>query len=90
MGAPITRRMVCALLALAPFLGLLLVVPRAHAGVLADAVGSCDGQVLERPFLPWADPAQYVLAPDGDLTNGGEGWDFINGGFGNDFMVTLS
>jgi hypothetical protein len=74
MGAPLTRRVARGLVAFAAVLGLLLVVPRAHAGVLADAVGSCDGQVLERPFLPWADPAQYVLAPDGALDSGAAGW----------------
>jgi hypothetical protein len=78
MGAPMTRRMARGLVALAPVLGLLFVVPRAHAGVLADAVGSCDGQVLEQPFLPWADPAQYVLAPDGDLARGAKGWALTN------------
>jgi hypothetical protein len=30
--------------------------------------------VLERPFLPWADPAQYVLAPDGGFGGGADGW----------------
>jgi hypothetical protein len=52
-------------------LGLFLVAPAAQASALTD---SCDGQVLERPFLPWADPAQYVLAPDGGFGGGAEGW----------------
>lgn len=51
-------------------LGLFLLAPAAQAGVLG---ASCDGQVLERPFLPWADPAQYVLAPGGDFS-GGDAW----------------
>jgi hypothetical protein len=51
--------------------GLLLVAPAAQASVLT---ASCEGQVLERPFLPWADPAQYVLAPDGGFGAGADGW----------------
>jgi hypothetical protein len=34
----------------------------------------CDGQALERPFLPWLDPAHYVLVPDGDFSGGAAGW----------------
>src|SRR5215207_11429239 len=67
----LARRRSRAFTVLAAFVGVLLVAPAAHAGALS---ASCDGQVLERPFLPWADPAQYVLAPDGDLTRGAEGW----------------
>jgi hypothetical protein len=67
-----TSRRSRALAGLAALLGLLLAAPGAQAsGLLA----SCDGQVLERPFLPWADPAQYVLAPDGDIAAGAEGWE---------------
>jgi hypothetical protein len=56
-------------------LGLAVLAPSAHAGVPADVGGACDGQSLSRPFLPWADPSQYVLAPDGDLTAGADGWE---------------
>lgn len=37
--------------------------------------GGCEGQVLEQPFLPWHDGAQYTLVGDGDLTGGAAGWD---------------
>jgi hypothetical protein len=40
---------------------------------------SCDGQILEQPFLAWGDPAAYVLAPDGGLEAGGAGWALSNG-----------
>jgi hypothetical protein len=66
------RRRFRALAGLAAVLGPVLVAPGAQASGL---VASCDGQVLERPFLPWADPAQYVLAPDGDLAARGKGWE---------------
>ena len=46
----------------------------AHAGVLVATATNCDDQVLEQPFTPWLDPAQYVLAPAGDLSGGAEGW----------------
>ncbi len=46
----------------------------AQAGVLVASAPDCDDQVLERPFLPWLDPASYVLVPDGDLSAGGAGW----------------
>jgi hypothetical protein len=29
---------------------------------------------MENPFLPWIDPANYVLAPDGTLEGGAAGW----------------
>jgi hypothetical protein len=39
--------------------------PSAHAGPLVASATSCDDQVLETPFTQWADPANYVLAPNG-------------------------
>jgi hypothetical protein len=42
--------------------------------VAPAALADCGDQVLERPFLPWADPAHYTLVPDGDLTAGAAGW----------------
>jgi hypothetical protein len=60
-----------ALAGLSAVLGLFLVAPAARADGLP---ASCEGQVLERPFLPWADPAQYVLAPDGEFVGGADGW----------------
>jgi hypothetical protein len=65
--------------------GLLRVSPRSlfvGCGVLLalliaapPALADCDGQVLERPFAPWDDNADYTLMPDGDLSGGGVGWD---------------
>lgn len=53
-------------------LTLLLAAPAAHA---EEVSGGCPGQVLERPFIPWSDNADYTLMPDGDLTAGGAGWE---------------
>lgn len=55
-----------------------VVAPSASAGVLTASASSCVDRAFENPFLPWADPANYVLAPDGGLENGGAGWS-LNG-----------
>jgi hypothetical protein len=34
----------------------------------------CEGRVIEQPFAPWDDLADYFLAPDGDFSGGGAGW----------------
>ncbi len=52
----------------------LFAAPPARAGVLVASAPDCDDQVLEQPFLPWVDPASYVLVPDGDLAARGAGW----------------
>jgi hypothetical protein len=44
-----------------------VVAPSAHAGPLVAAAPSCDTQVLDEPFLPWADPASYTLVPNGTI-----------------------
>jgi hypothetical protein len=31
----------------------------------------CDGAALSQPFLPWGDPSEYKLAPDGTFAAGG-------------------
>jgi hypothetical protein len=48
--------------------------PAAQAGPLVSSATSCEDQVLEQPFLPWLDPASYVLAPDGTIESGAAGW----------------
>jgi hypothetical protein len=48
--------------------------PAAHAGPLVASGANCTDPPLENPFLPWLDPADYVLAPDGTLEDGGAGW----------------
>jgi hypothetical protein len=42
----------------------------------AQAAGtvSCTDQVFEQPFLPWADVANYVLAPGGTFEAGEQTW----------------
>jgi hypothetical protein len=40
-------------------------------------LGLCDGSALSQPFLPWGDPSEYKLAPDGTFEAGG--WTLDNG-----------
>jgi hypothetical protein len=47
----------------------LFAVPSAHAGPLVASATNCADQVLETPFTQWADPANYVLAPNGTAEN---------------------
>lgn len=58
---------------------LLAAAPAAQAGPLVSSAASCEGQTLEQPFLPWLDPAQYVLAPGGTLEQGTAGWTLTGG-----------
>jgi hypothetical protein len=53
--------------------------PIAQAGLLVSSAQDCDAQVLERPFLPWLDPAQYTLAPAGTFENGTASWTLVGG-----------
>ncbi len=39
---------------------------------------TCDGQVIKQPFMPWADPAGYVLVPNGTVERG-TGWKLEGG-----------
>jgi hypothetical protein len=54
-------------------------VPAARAGVLVDSAVTCDTYFLTDAFARWADPASYVLAPDGGLESRGRGWTLTGG-----------
>jgi hypothetical protein len=51
----------------------------AHAGVLVSTAASCDTYRFEQPFLRWADPAQYVLAPNGGFERVARAWTLTGG-----------
>lgn len=59
--------MVAGLAATAAFLCL---PSSAQAESIAAAEGGCGSQVVEQPFLRWADVASYVLAPNGTVESG--------------------
>jgi hypothetical protein len=50
----------------------------ASAGVLVADAPSCDAQSAAKVFLPWADPADYVLAPGG-AAESAQGWALTGG-----------
>jgi len=70
----VARRVLVALAALA----VLAALP-GSAYAAADPLAACPDQQLERPFLPWLDPARYVLAPDGGVERGAAGWALSGG-----------
>lgn len=66
-------------LALAASAAALAVPATANAGVLVASAPSCDAQSASQVFLPWADIAQYVLAPGG-AAESTDGWSSLSGG----------
>jgi hypothetical protein len=50
----------------------------ASAGTAATSSTSCPS-VVEHPFLRWADPAAYTLAPGGDFEGKGTRWQLSRG-----------
>ena len=76
----ISRRIRTRILALAlPMAAVLVAAPSAQAGPLVASAGDCDAQELSQPFMPWADPAYYTLAPDGGFEEGGSSWSLGGG-----------
>jgi hypothetical protein len=55
-----------------------LVVIAAGAAVAAHAAVECDSTEVQ-PFLPWYDPASYVLAPGGSMEPGANSWTLSGG-----------
>ena len=58
----------------------LLSPAHAQAGVLVASAERCGQEAFEQPFLPWADPADYVLAPRGDFSKRAAGWELGRAG----------
>jgi hypothetical protein len=75
--APRTLLPLIAALALAT---LLTVASPARAGLVDDLTGAtCPGQVVERPFVPFADPLPYTLVPGGGFEAGEPAWTLAGG-----------
>jgi hypothetical protein len=64
---------------IACLVSLAVLAPAASAGVLVSSATSCDSQTFEQPFVPWADVASYVIAPNGTFENGSSGWTLSGG-----------
>ena len=70
-------RLAAALLSAAGCLA--VVAAPAQAGLLVADAPSCDTLAQSQVFLPWADLANYELAPGGTLENGSAGWSLSGG-----------
>ena len=46
----------------------------APASAAAATAGGCPDVPTVQPFAPWGDFADYLLAPDGDIEDGAQGW----------------
>ncbi len=57
---------------------LVLALAAMSAGGTAQAAVSCPGQTYVKPFLPWLDPASYVLLQNGSLESSA-GWTLSGG-----------
>ena len=68
------RGVVAGLLAVAALA--LAFAPSASAQAALPA--ACEDQVAERPFMPWADPAHYVLVPNGTVEQAAD-WELEGG-----------
>lgn len=73
MARPASRHRLIALAAAMCALALAVASPTAYAGPLLESAPSCTDRVFEHPFVPWADPAAYVLAPNGTFEKS-TGW----------------
>jgi hypothetical protein len=70
------RRRIAPLLAAAA--AVLAVPAAASAGPLVASATNCTDQSSSTVFMPWADPASYVLAPGGDAESAA-GWTLTGG-----------
>jgi hypothetical protein len=64
---------------LAILTGLACVAPASAATVASNPTSCTVDHVLSKPFTPWADTADYALAPGGDFETGAAGW-MLSGG----------
>jgi hypothetical protein len=62
------------LVAVATLVGAAALPSGASAGALVADAPDCAAQSFSRPFLPWADVAQYTLQPGGSFENRTPGW----------------
>jgi hypothetical protein len=51
----------------------------AHANGFLTTAEQCGAESSSQVFLPWADPADYTLAPGGDFASGGPAWSLSGG-----------
>jgi hypothetical protein len=49
----------------------------AHASLVVDLGADCSDYSYSQVFLPWADPANYTLAPGGNFEKGNGHWSLV-------------
>jgi hypothetical protein len=74
LNAHFVRRPLRSLLTIGCLLALGVSAPAAQAGPLVASAGDCADIPLEQPFMPWLDPASYVLIPRGTFEGSTDGW----------------
>ncbi len=74
MSLSISRRVRTAATSVAVSAAALGSVAASQAQASPVSVAACGDSPLSRPFLPWADPSSYELAPGGDFESGLAGW----------------
>jgi len=73
----LSRGTVCARVLAVAALAIALAAPAGTAA--AGVVAACPSSNYEQPFTPWLDFASYVLAPNGGLESGADGWSLGGG-----------
>jgi hypothetical protein len=68
----LSRRLVLLTGLLAGIASTALPLASARAGVIDT--NACDSSPLTQPFVPWLDPNQYKLVPNGSFERGAAGW----------------
>jgi hypothetical protein len=69
----------CRRLAVAGIATLAAVATTAAPAMAGDQSAGCPAAALSTPFSPWADGADYQLAPGGDMEDAGESWALSGG-----------
>jgi hypothetical protein len=62
------------ILLVAVALGAIALLPATAGAVLVESAPSCDPQPTSKPFAPWGDQRNYMLAPGGSFETGAPGW----------------
>jgi hypothetical protein len=59
---------------IAALAGMAFAAPAANAGPLVASATNCETQTVAKEFLPWLDPMDYTVVPNGTLEGGSAGW----------------
>jgi hypothetical protein len=65
--------------ALIPIAAAMVLSGSAHASLLTASAPSCGTASSSQVFMPWGDPAEYFLAPDGSFSGSAVSWSLSGG-----------